>query len=243
MMKKLLLPLVWLALGQPVFAQQTAPAAGPELTVDWGFIFGGSGHTMREQMKNNGFGEEGGGRGFIPQKGFPRREESAVQIGLLYPMNEKYLVKGLFNYREGEVRGNAAYYEQLKIKSGVTSVAALAVKYVPFTSELLRVGLGPAYHRAKATLSTGNTELTERSFNKVGFVLETGLSTPAHSRFFADLQVQYFYEGKGYLGRHTLTGTNFSDNTVTRNVDFDKTKFSSFIFSLGVGFRFRKSEG
>jgi hypothetical protein len=66
----------------------------------------------------------------------------------------------------------------------------------------------------------------EKRFGRIGFLLDGGFSTPVHRRFFADLQVQYVHVGREEFGSHTLTGSVFSGNPVTKTADFTKTSFA-----------------
>ncbi|GAB3537047.1 hypothetical protein GCM10027443_28970 [Pontibacter brevis] len=110
---------------------------------------------------------------------------------MLFHVGNKYKVKALLHYRESDVTGNAFNYDYLIINTSVLTVAALG--YAPLPSQLFRLGSGPAYNRAKGTVLYGDTEREKKNVSKLGVVVESGVSFPKNARFFADLQVQYFY--------------------------------------------------
>lgn len=239
-MKKVLIPLFLLVLLQPAFAQQDTPPIGPEITLHNGFIFAGSGHSMRNQLKDAGFSvrDNRGGLGSF-RNNMDFREEGSIQLSVTIPVKSEYRAKGMFNYRDTIVKGGSGDYGVLTIETSVLSLAALG--YLPQISKPFRVGIGPSIHFVNTSPILGETVLGKDDFTKPGLVVEGGFSTPANKRFFLDLQLQYFYVGKDDVGSYTLKGTNSSGTAVTKQVDFSKTKFSSLIFSIGGGFRFRKT--
>lgn len=237
-MQKIILFLLLLAVNQVVMAQQIAPTTGLELTLNVGALFGGSGHSMEKQMKENGFGEERSFSGFFGSEDNPLREESAVQLSLLFPVRNKYQAKALFNYRGSDVSGYAFNYDELAINTSVLTMAA--VGYVPVKIPYFRIGAGPAYHQVKGNVTYGGSDLLTKKPGKLGFVLESGVRFPANTRFFADVQGQYFYVGKEDLGSHTVSYTDFDGSTTSRTANFSNTRLSNFTISIGAGFRFRK---
>jgi hypothetical protein len=241
-LKYLAATLFLLAFSAPVFAQRTAPAAGTEFTFHNGLVFAGSGHSFRGKLKDQGFGEPAIRKGFVDFAKNPKRNEATAQLGVLHPVTAQYYVKGLFNYRESDASGYGSDFSSIAFNSQNATVGALAMKYLPVFSEYIRVGAGPTFNRLKNTLSYGDAELANKKLNRPGFVLETGLSTPATSRAYLDLQLQYFYAGKTDLGSHRVQGENFVGNPVYSFVTFDKVSLNSMVFSVGVGFRLQKPE-
>ena len=238
-MQRILILVLLLAVYAEGFARQDTLSFGPEITYHNGVIFLGSGHAIRKQLKDGGFGEKGGPSSFFsgPAKN-PKREEISAQIGIKIPVKHKYTVKGLFNYRETNVRGSAYPYDVLQMNTSVNTIAALGC--VPVKSRLFRIGAGPAFHLGKAEVVYGDTEQVKKNFSKPGFMLESGFSSPPGKRFYADLQLQYFYVGRENMGKYTFSGTTVEGNTVSKSIDFKETSFNSLTFSLGAGFRFRK---
>ncbi|MBC5991406.1 hypothetical protein [Pontibacter cellulosilyticus] len=239
-MKKSILYLLLFVLSAPAFASQDTLSFSPEITFHNGIVFFGSGHSVRKEIKNSGFGESGGPDSFfsLGLKKSPRREEASAQLAIKVPVMSKYVVKGLYNYRDTNVRGSAYPFEPLSMNTSVNTIAALG--YIPLKLKQFRAGAGPAFHLGKANVAYAEAEQTKRSFSKPGFVLESGFSSPANKRFYVDLQLQYFYVGKEDMGKYTFSGTTVEGNTVSKSIDFRETSFNSFSFSLGAGFRFRK---
>ncbi|MBX0331967.1 hypothetical protein K3G39_01810 [Pontibacter sp. HSC-14F20] len=239
-MKNLLFTFLILAYGAPAFAQLSAPATGPQISFHNGVIFAGSGHDFRAELKDQGFGEPVSGKGFIDTAKNPRRNEMAVQLGILHPITSQYYVKALFNYRESDVSGYKMDFSAIQLHATSAALAALAVRYVPLFSQYIRLGVGPTFNRLNNTLRYEESELANKKMTRPGFVLETGFSTPASSRVYLDLQLQYFYAGKTDLGSHTLSGASQAGSNANAFVSFDKISLNSFIFSLGVGLRLQK---
>jgi opacity protein-like surface antigen len=241
-MKYLVSTLLLLACSAAAFAQQSAPATGTEFSFHNGIVFAGSGHSFRGKLKEQGFGVPASGKGFFDFSKNPKRNEVAVQLGVLHPVTDAYYVKGLFNFRESDVSGYKSDFSAIELKATNTTVGALAVRYLPLFSEHIRVGVGPTFNRLNNSLRYEESVLTTQKLNRPGFVLETGFSTPASSRVYMDLQLQYFYAGKTDLGSHRVQGANYQGDPVYSFVTFDKVSLSSMFFSLGVGLRLQKPE-
>lgn len=234
--------LLWLTTCHFAFAQVGAPLVGPEVTLHVKIVSSGAGRALVKQMQKDGFAEESFGTGgFFGDNEYPTKDEIAIQAGMLFPVNNKYLAKGILHYTQADVTGYANFYDYLNMKTTVFSVAALGL--LPFQTKLInfRVGAGPAYHLVNGKLSYGDMVQADKDTRKLGFVLESGISNPVTTRFFFDLQLQYLYIGKGNFGSYTFTSRDFGGNPVSTMVDFSKTPLSSLSISLGGGYRFIKS--
>ncbi|MFD2512556.1 hypothetical protein ACFSRY_01645 [Pontibacter locisalis] len=237
-MKKMLLPILLLLMGKTAFAQQDAPLKGPEVTLHFSALSFGPGQDLKKQMRKDGFGWESTAAGFFGSGKNPTRNEGAIQLGVRLPVKEKYKVKGLFNHRESEVVGNAALFEPLTVNAKVTTVAGLG--YLPVKSTHFRAGAGPAFHFVNGPVWYGEQKQDAKRYAKPGFVLETGFITPANSKFFMDLQAQYFYVGKVDFGSYTFSTTGYDGEQVSLTTNFTNTRLSNFSFSIGAGYRFNR---
>ena len=233
-MKKILLLLCSLLACQPVLAQQDVPKPGAEVTFHYGIVFAGSGRSIAEQMKKNGFGEDLSYGSYLSEDN-PLRDESAYQLGVLVPIKNNFKIKGLVHYRKTDVKGSSSLYHPATLNTAVYTTAAIA--YAPLETQQFRIGAGPAYHWANATVISRRNVM---NFNNIGLVMESGGNFPANSQFFIDLQLQYFYVGKEDLGTHTIWGADNAGSPVSTIVEFSNTSFSSLIFSIGAGVRLNK---
>ncbi len=194
---------------------------------------------MLELLKDAGFAvknNRGGLKAIFDNMDY--RQEAAVQVGVAFTFRQKYKAKGLVNFRETDVHGFSSDYAPLSTETSCLTLAAIG--YAPLTYPALRLGLGPAFHRLQAAPSYGETKLADKAYLKPGVVVEGGYNSAIGKRFSADLQLQYFYVGKGDLGTYTLEGTDQAGNSLSKRINFSDTRFSSLFFSLGIGYRLGK---
>lgn len=223
------------------------PNQGIEITFHNGLIYAGSGHSMRSQLRNAGFNvdkSKGGSRtlfSFLDDMSRNKpREEASAQLGVIFPVKEKYKVKGLYNYRETAVRGISdmdSQYEVFRIETSSHTVAA--VGFAPLATRLFRVGVGPAFHLVNAKPIYDEKKLSKNNYFKPGMVIESGFSSSSGKSFYFDIQLQYFYIGNADLGSYSIKANNYEETSSTKTVDLYNSKFSSLSLGLGVGFRLK----
>jgi hypothetical protein len=238
-MKLLLLTLLLLAVCQPTFAQQDVRSTGLEVTFHSGIYHGGSGRSIVKQFRDSGFGEERTSSSFFGTDDNPLRDETSLQLGVYFPVKQKIRAKGLLLYRFSEVEGQAMFFEQLDFNTSVLTAGALG--YMPLFRHF-RIGAGPALHLTRGRVLYGGAEQVKDNSGKAGFVLESGFTSPANKRLFVDLQAQYVYAGRGDFGSHTFDVDITEQSRDSRTVDFTNTKLSSFILSVGIGYRLYSPE-
>ena len=99
--------------------------------------------------------------------------------------------------------------------------------------EVARIGIGPALHKLEIQRDDARGGPGFRK-TRIGFVLETGLNFPAHTRWFADIAFHYRHAGSVNTGPFTASGWEGETASIPRTrINFNKT-----VLSVGIGIRF-----
>jgi hypothetical protein len=205
------------------------------LAFQLGAPIGGPARDLEEAMRRHGFADASAGFGHdIPHPvSDPGFEVSgpATLLEMHYRVRTPWTL-GLTVSRipMGQTRGyRADGFQYLDIQyQSVTGDVVLSRDLGP-----VRLGAGPAWHRARVRESTGPVEQPWTSTSRIGFVLATGARLPTTTRVYLDLSVQYRYVGSVSVGPIT-SASPFSSATLPAT----EVRFNYWVIGFGPGIRF-----
>jgi hypothetical protein len=96
-----------------------------------------------------------------------------------------------------------------------------------------RLGIGPALSKVKSWLDDAAKSVGASSVTKLGALIDVGLSQPADTRFFFDLDFQYCFTGKVAIGPYT---SNYFDSSAT--MPSSRINCNYYVIAFGLGIRF-----
>jgi hypothetical protein len=130
----------------------------------------------------------------------------------------------------GETRGyRADGFQRLFVQYQVVTAGVVLSRDVG----LLRLGAGPAWHRAQVREGRGLFEQPWTSTSQVGFVAVASTRLPTSTRLYLDAGVQYRYVGSASVGP-IMTADPFSSATLPAS----EARFNHWLISFGPGIRF-----
>lgn len=224
----------------PLYAQEN-PETGSRggLTLSLSPVLSGFVWKVKEDMGRTGFGDTQeflfGIFGDFGERDFPIVPfRPAFQVGLELPSRRAWTAKVLLSQWSGRVQGYSRVFGHFQVQPTIFTSSAMVVAYTP--DRVARFAVGPAFHAIRIRSDASVTSFPEQKETKFGFGLETGIRFPARSRFYADIQAQYFYVGRADVGPYAITG---SDGAVSKTVAYPSSPLSYVTIGLGAGVRLR----
>jgi hypothetical protein len=201
------------------------------ITYQIGTTSGGAAHDLEDAMRAQGFGDTS--PAFIGgpvQHPFSNTGLGAIgtpqSLGFQYRIRQPWSVGVVVSSAPiGETLGYHDPFQFIAIDHAVRSYGVTASA----AFRILRVGIGPAVHVARARTS-GPWE----SHIKFGFIAEAGLRLPTRSRFFFDVGLQYRYAGSVTLSPITSSGITGQTSTFSPS----NVRFNHWFIGVGPGVRF-----
>lgn len=172
-----------------------------------------------------------------------RDEGLAALLALRYAVHPRFSLEALATRgATGETTGRteASWLDgvRLSVNHSIQTFGVLGSSSVRVTESgkgagILRLGLGPALYVVETARAAGGSRDDVRSDKRLGFLVEAGLETPARSRVFLDLRMQWRYVGTSSVGPYELS--RFPEDPVTFGES--RARWDHFFVWTGVGVR------
>lgn len=227
-----------LAVQLPLYAQKdTVQFSGWKLTLHVGGTLGGPIKKVVDEMNNHSFNHTVNSWFWSATTTYPKKlQRISFQLGVENNIAGKWLLKEMLANRYGKIIGFSPRWSEFTTIYYGTTFAVLGGIYSKIQST--RFALGPAIHFTGFQANRESSSFPERSFTKVGFVVEGGVRFPRRKRIFIDLQAQYQYAGKEKVGPYTFVGGEGPGITFgPMNVSF-----SHISLMAGIGIRLEKAK-
>jgi hypothetical protein len=216
--------------GLPAFGQAKSDSVAEyqwSVTLSLGITSRGPESDIEKMLVASGFNQSSPASWLGPGVAHPvSRAGSGApwQVALRYAIDPPFhLAIIVSNASKGEIVGYRDPFMYISVNYTVLTIGTA----VYIQEGGLRLGVGPALSIVKSWVDDASTA------TKVGALIDVGLSLPAHSRFFFDINFQYCLIGKAEIGPYTA---RFVDSSAT--VSPSRVNFSGYFITVGVGVRF-----
>jgi hypothetical protein len=227
--------LILAGVGRPMFAQENVDSVATRpwsVTFSLGIVSRGPEGRLEDAVTTAGFNQTSPSNWFGPAQHHPFSRgtgNTPWMVALRYDVHPP-LQLGLIisNVANGETVG---YRDQMYLFASYSILTVGALAYVHVGS--FRFGLGPAIHAVTSGQDDAGRSAHDRSEMMLGAIVEAGMSSPAQSLFFFDLDFQYCFAGKATFGPYTVSFINTAAMMPAVDVNV-----SGSVVTIGAGIRF-----
>ena len=197
----------------------------------------GPARDLEKAMKDAGFNDTTYGSFFSPGPIYhPFSRTGIGETGNPWMIYVHYLFKQPFGVglviSEADIGETFGYQDSsfsfLFIKYAVRTYASV----VTIQARGFRFGIGPALHYANSCQEYHGENIEKKSINRIGFLIDFGLSVPEKSRFFVEIKAQYRAVGRVEIGPYEA---RFLDNSAI--LPTSKVNYDYWFIGLGLGIR------
>ena len=221
--------------GIPVFGQIKDDSVAERrwsMTVSLGVTSRGPESGIENAMNASGFNQTSPADWFGGSQAHPFSRggsETPWEVALRFAVDPPIQIGIIVNNAaNGEVIG---YRQQMYLFVNYSILTIGTAAYIQVFG--FRLGIGPALSKVKSWLDDAGKTVDVSSVTKLGALIDVGLSQPADTRFFFDLDFQYCFLGKVAIGPYTSSSFDSSATMPSSRVNC-----SYYVIAMGVGIRF-----